>query len=40
MARTKASGLHGLIRLHGMVLFRDLMKEVGSELGLIDYPVS
>lgn len=40
MARTKASGLHGLIGLQWVVLFRDLMKEVGSELGLTDYPVS
>lgn len=40
MASTKASGRHGLIGLHRMVLFRDLMKEVGSELGLTDYPAS
>lgn len=37
MARTKASGRHGLIGLHCSV--QDPMKEVGSVLGLTDYPI-
>lgn len=37
MARTKASGRHGLIGLQSSV--QDPMKEVGSVLGLTDYPI-